>query len=115
MKLRTFAAETEADLVAFDFYVAVAQSGEAEGRIVAGIFFITDADRGGFEQADDGGDDFLAVQRREFQVAFHVGAYFGESRREVQHFVEFGVVAEEPVVGVIAVLSASAGVGADRL
>ncbi len=58
-----FAAELEVDEVAGDFDVVVADGGQAVGLIVAGVFFVADADEGFFQKLDDEAEDFFALRR----------------------------------------------------
>ena len=49
--------------------MAVAHGGEAVGFVFAGVFLVADADEGGLERRDDGGEDFFAGQAGVREVA----------------------------------------------
>ncbi len=62
--LAGLATEAEADGGALHADVPVAQGGQAEGAVQAGVLVVADPDEGHLEQPDDGGQDLLARRGR---------------------------------------------------
>ena len=79
-----FAFEVEGEAGAVDVDVAAAEGGEAEGVVFAGVGFVADADEGGFEEADDGGENFFAGKAGEGEVLVDALADGGEGGAEVR-------------------------------
>ena len=63
------AAELEADARAVDLGVRIPHGRQPDRTVVAGIFFVADADERSLEQPDDRGENLLARQARPPQVA----------------------------------------------
>ena len=104
------AGELHPQLAALLDEVAVAQGGGAEALVRARILFVADADMLGIEQADDRGEDGVAAEFALLEVGFDPLAQFGESGAEVDHRVEFRLVAAGAEIVMIAILLAAAGV-----
>lgn len=100
--------------------VPVAQRGEAEGAVAAGVFLVAHAQQRGVEQPHQGCQHLLATGRlgrcRAFlQVARDAGADARQREPEGLEALELGLVLEKPPVGVVAVLLAAAGIDAGGL
>ena len=110
-----FSLEVEGELGAVDIDVAAAHGGEAVGVVVASVLGVADADEGGFEQADDGGKNFLARKAVHREVVLDTLANGRQGGTEVQHVLVFGLIASGAPAGVVAALLASASVAAGGL
>ncbi len=62
--LAALAAKLKHKFILLDMDVLVAKRGDAVAFILARVFVIADTDQRRFEQADDGGERFLALQPR---------------------------------------------------
>ncbi len=110
-----FSAELKMNMLAMNFNVRVADRGEAERIIVAGVFLIADADERFFEELHERGKNFFARQSFELEVAFGRPANFGKRFPKGNHAVEFRFIARLPPQRVITVLLAFAGIDAGSL
>src|SRR4029450_11900391 len=91
------------------------EGGCAVAFVFAGILAIADTDLFLIEQADDGGDDTLLVQRLALQIAVDLAPNFRQRFAEfhaVRIFVGFSA---GPVILVVAILAAPPGVDSNRL
>jgi hypothetical protein len=95
--------------------VVVAQGGQAEGAVLAGVLLVADADQGRFEQAHDGGQHLAARQAGPRQVPLDAGANCRQGQAEGDHAVVLDLVARLPPARVVAVLLAAAGILAGGL
>ncbi|MNZ28836.1 hypothetical protein D3C78_460760 [compost metagenome] len=109
------AAKAEAYGAALDLDVAVAQGGQAEGVVVAGILTVANTDQGGVEQADHQGHDFFPVQSWARQLAVQLLAQFRQCIGEGQHARVFVAITKVTPQRVIAVLLAPASVASGGL
>ena len=83
--------------------------------VFTGVGLVADADEGGFEEADDGGEDFFAREAGEGEVLVDALADGGEGGAEVEHVFVLGLVADFAPARVVAGLLAAAGVAAGGL
>ena len=107
--------EVEGEVGAVDVDVAAAEGGEAEGVVFACVGLVANADEGGFEEADDGGEDLFAREAGEGEVLVDALADGGECGAEVEHVFVLGLVADFAPARVVAGLLATAGVAAGGL
>ena len=107
--------EVEGEAGAVDVDVAAAEGGEAEGVVFAGVGFVADADEGGFEEADDGGENFFAREAGEGEVLSTRSRMVGRAAPKCEHVLVLGLVAGFAPAGVVAGLLAAAGVAAGGL
>lgn len=115
VELAAFAFEAETDAAALYLDVFVAHGGEAEGVIGAGVFVVADADEGGFEKLDDGGEHLAAVEIGELEILGDAGADFGKGAAELEDAFVLGLVAGLAPERMVAVLFAAACVDAGGL
>src|SRR5581483_3686058 len=118
------AAEAEPHAGAPHFGVVVADGGEAVGAVLPRVLGVAHAGVGGLQEADHGGEDLLARDAGEVQVAGDAGADARQRLAEGGHSVVLGGVARLAPARMISVLLPSArvapgglevplGVGAD--
>ncbi len=113
--LARLALEAELQRAAIDLDMAVAQRGEAEALVVAGIGGIADADEAVVEQPDGGGDHTLIGETAAAQVALDLLAKERQRFGEADESLELGAAAVLRPVGMIAILLAAALVATGRL
>src|SRR5579883_415155 len=94
----------------FDCDVSVAQRGQAEGTVGAGVLLVADADESGFEQADHGGQHLRPWQPWLRQILFDAGADGRQRLGEGDHSVVFRLIADSPPARVVAILLAAPGI-----
>ena len=113
--LARLALEPEAQARSLDADVPVAEGGEAEALVVAGVGGVADADQRGVEQPDDGGDHLLAPEPAAAEIGLDGAAQPRQRAGEVDQVGVFHLVAAGGPAVVVAVLLAAAGVLAGRL
>jgi hypothetical protein len=104
--LAALATEPKLEGLAGDVDMAIAQSGEPEGLVGAGILLVAHAHQGGLEQAHDGGEHLVPWQSRPPEVSLDTPAQSGQALAECDQLPILGRVAHGPPAQMVAVLLA---------
>jgi len=110
-----FRAKVERHSLAAHLYVMIPERRQAVRMIRPRVLVVADTDQRLLEQADDGGEDALAGERRPFHVGRHPAANARQRRAELDEMVVLRFITRGAPRGVVAVLLASARVAAGRL
>src|SRR6185437_6942934 len=102
------ALEVEGDRRAAHGHMLVAQGSQAVGVVLLRILGIAHADEGRLQQADDGRENLLTWQARQFQVLLHAFADLRQHRAEEHHVFVLGLVAHLAPPRMVAALLAAA-------
>jgi hypothetical protein len=95
--------------------VAILKRRQAEGIVLPFVFFVADADEGGFQEPDNGGHDLVACELLVLQVTGHTAADSGQGFRESRHAIVLRFVARLSPLRMIAVLLSATSVAPDGL
>ena len=106
--LAAFAAELKFNLCAAHGGVAVFHRGQAVRFVVAGVFFVADADEADFEQAHDGSEDFFPAEAFAGEVTPELPPDAGQRAGKIRDPLKLGLVADFAPARVIEVLLATA-------
>ena len=112
------ALEVQPERRALDVGMAVAQRGEAIGAVAGRVFLVAHAQEGGVEQAHQGGQHALPVERGVAaggQVARDTGADARQGLAEGLEPLELAFVLQGPPLRVVAILLATARIDAGGL
>jgi hypothetical protein len=115
MHLPAFSAEMEAQRIAMNLDVTIAQGGKSVGRILLRVLFVADSNEGRFEEHYDSCDYLFARKILPVQSVPDPRPYLRERGGEIEHAVELRLVANLAVLRVVTILAPPSRIEAGRL
>src|ERR1700728_433977 len=115
MILAALAAKLEFEHAAEYLDMLVAQRSQAEGAVLFGVFFISDADVSSLEELHDGGKHLTLRQTFARQIASDHAPDARQGTTEGTHPIELDEIPHLPIRRVVTVLFAAARVTSDGL